>query len=107
MTYNNPSNIVLVFSFLSLLEELLRRFETEKGGQLIVATLCLLEASAAGLLESELRQILADEEKLMPPSPFDEKGKTLEHINRGPQGRLGMHNCAASINKVFIIIINL
>ena len=58
----------------SLLEELLKRFENETGGTLIVATLCLLEASSAGLLESELRQILGDEEKLMPPSPFDEKG---------------------------------
>lgn len=58
----------------SLLEELLKRFEGECGGTLIVATLCLLEASAAGLLESELRHILADEDKLMPPAPFDEKG---------------------------------
>ncbi|XP_045158536.2 TPR repeat-containing protein DDB_G0287407-like isoform X2 [Mercenaria mercenaria] len=58
---------------LNLLEELLRRFEGESGGTLIVATLCLLEASAAGLLESELRHILADEDKLMPPAPFDEK----------------------------------
>lgn len=58
---------------LSLLDELLKRFEGESGGTLLVATLCLLEASAAGLLESELRQILADEDKLMPPAPFDEK----------------------------------
>ena len=59
----------------SLLEELLKRFENETGGTLIVATLCLLEASSAGLLESELRQILGEEDKLMPPSPFDEKGR--------------------------------
>ena len=70
-TFNNlfPS-----FNF-SLLEELLKRFENETGGTLIVATLCLLEASSAGLLESELRQILGEEDKLMPPSPFDEKGR--------------------------------
>ncbi|XP_052774111.1 TPR repeat-containing protein DDB_G0287407-like [Mya arenaria] len=58
---------------LNLLEELLKRFEGESGGTLIVATLCLLEASAAGLHEAELRELLADEDKLMPPAPFDEK----------------------------------
>ncbi|XP_033737542.1 LOW QUALITY PROTEIN: nephrocystin-3-like [Pecten maximus] len=60
-------------SLLSLLEYLLTRLETEAGGNLVVATLCLLEASSAGLLESELRQILGQEATLMPPSPFDEK----------------------------------
>ncbi|KAL4235832.1 hypothetical protein ACF0H5_004222 [Mactra antiquata] len=58
---------------LNLLEELLKRLEGDSGGTLIVATLCLIEASSAGLLEIELRQILADEDKLMPPAPFDEK----------------------------------
>ena len=64
----------MLLFFASLLEELLRRFECEAGGSLVVATLCLLEASAAGLTETELRQLLADEESLMPPAPFDEKG---------------------------------
>ena len=68
------NNLFLSLNF-SLLEELLKRFENETGGTLIVATLCLLEASSAGLLESELRQILGEEDKLMPPSPFDEKGR--------------------------------
>ena len=45
-----------------------------------MATLCLLNASSAGLLESELRQILGDEEKLMPPSPFDEKGIYMSRL---------------------------
>jgi len=66
----------MLLFFASLLEELLRRFECEAGGSLVVATLCLLEASAAGLTETELRQLLADEESLMPPAPFDEKGMT-------------------------------
>ena len=50
------------------------RLEEEDGGNLVVATLCLLEASSAGLLETELRQMLGNEMTLMPPSPFDEKG---------------------------------
>ncbi|KAK3090415.1 hypothetical protein FSP39_011663 [Pinctada imbricata] len=57
----------------NLLENLLMRFEDETGGSLVVATLCLIEASTAGLLESELRDILGNEITLMPPSPFDEK----------------------------------
>ncbi|XP_064604560.1 TPR repeat-containing protein DDB_G0287407-like isoform X2 [Liolophura sinensis] len=63
----------LADGLLNLLEQLLTRFEGERGGHLIVATLCLLESSNAGLLESELRHILGNEATLMPPSPFDEK----------------------------------
>ena len=51
------------------------RFERENGGYLLVATLCLLEVSSGGLQESELLHILADESDLVPPSPFEEKGK--------------------------------
>ncbi|KAK6179484.1 hypothetical protein SNE40_011834 [Patella caerulea] len=58
---------------LNILEELLTRLEHCEGGQLLVATLCLLEASVSGLLESELRNILGDKESLTPPSPYDEK----------------------------------
>ena len=46
--------------------QILARFEEENGGQLLVATLCLLEVSARGLLEVELLAILGDEEHLMP-----------------------------------------
>ena len=46
---------------------MLQRFEKEGGGYLLVATLCLLEVATRGLLESELLEILADEENLMPP----------------------------------------
>ena len=59
-----------------MIEQVLTRFEEENGGHLLVATLCLLEASKLGLLESELLQLLADEDNLMPPSDKLEKGKT-------------------------------
>ena len=53
----------------------LSRFEAENGGELLVATLSLLEVSARGLLEAELKVILGDEENLMPPKDNgDEKG---------------------------------
>ena len=60
----------------SLLEEVLQRLEAEEEeGTLLQATLCLLEASTTGLQEKELLLILADDTRLTPPSPFDEKGK--------------------------------
>ena len=43
------------------------RFEEENGGQLVVATVCLLETSRHGLLETELLELLADENNLTPP----------------------------------------
>ena len=70
-------NIVLYFS---LMEQVLQRFETEACGHLLMATLCLLEASSTGLLESELLILLADESSLMPPSPYDEKGKYISAV---------------------------
>ena len=39
----------------------------------------MLECSATGLTEEELRALLADPDGLSPPSPYDEKGKT-EHV---------------------------
>ena len=45
----------------------LSRFEEENGGELLIATLSLLEVSATGLLETELKVILGDEANLMPP----------------------------------------
>lgn len=61
-------------SILRLLEDVLSRFEDENGGHLLVATLCLLEVSQNGLLESELLSILADEDNLMPATYVKEKG---------------------------------
>lgn len=49
-----------------LLEQVFSRFEEENGGELLTATLCLLETSATGLLEIELLKILGDEDNLMP-----------------------------------------
>lgn len=59
-----------------LLGDVLARFEEENGSFLLVATLCLLEVSMSGLLESELLNILSEEENLMPPSNKEEKGES-------------------------------
>ncbi|XP_013381732.1 TPR repeat-containing protein DDB_G0287407 isoform X2 [Lingula anatina] len=61
---------------LGLLGQVLERFEAETGGSLLVATLCMIEVSKGGLLESELLLLLADEENLMPPEEAEatEKG---------------------------------
>ncbi|PIK34982.1 putative telomerase protein component 1 [Apostichopus japonicus] len=53
---------------LNLLAQVFDRFEEENGGNLLTATLCLLEASQTGLLEVELLSILGDEDNLMPSS---------------------------------------
>ena len=58
-----------------LLQQVLSRFEEEGERHLLVATLCLLEVSSTGLLESELLKLLADEENLLPPSDNQEKGQ--------------------------------
>lgn len=59
--------------------QVLTRFEQENGGELLVATVCLLETSSRGLLETELLTILGDEENLMPRHNEDntEKGFLL------------------------------
>ena len=66
----------------NILDGLLAQLEGEDGGELLVATLCLLEASAAGLLEMELRTLLADESVLRPPSPYEEKGWLLGKVQQ-------------------------
>ena len=43
------------------------RFEEETGGVLMTATLCLLEVSCHGLLETELLALLGNPENLKPP----------------------------------------
>ena len=65
-----------------LLEQVLQRFEKEGGGHLLVATLCLLEVATRGLLESELLEILGDEDNLMPPKHDGtaEKGRSSTHV---------------------------
>ncbi len=59
---------------------MLDRLERENGDRLLVATLCLLEVSRAGLLESELLEMLSDEDSLVPPSPFEEKGALFSFL---------------------------
>ncbi|KAL5022718.1 hypothetical protein ScPMuIL_001873 [Solemya velum] len=87
---------------LNLFEHLLTRFEKESGGNLVVATLCLLEASSAGLLENELRSILSNELTLMPPSPFDEKDEkeTSEKESNKQKGYLCSEKWFAVFNTL-------
>lgn len=61
-----PSVPNLVVFLLSLLEQILSRLEEENGGVLVVATLCFLECSRHGLVESELLCLLGDEDSLLP-----------------------------------------
>ncbi|XP_048761079.1 uncharacterized protein LOC125670136 [Ostrea edulis] len=58
---------------LNLMNAVLKRFESGTERDLSIATVCLLEASSGGLLETELRQLLGNSVTLMPPSEFDEK----------------------------------
>eukprot|EP00794_Sanderia_malayensis_P003244 gene3244-3725_t len=51
---------------ISLEMDVFSRFEKGAGGQLMVATLCLLEVSRHGLLEIELLALLADERNTKP-----------------------------------------
>ena len=60
-------------SCLRLEIQVLERFEHESGGELLVATLSLLEVSARGLLETELLVMLADYDNLMPQEKGGEK----------------------------------
>ncbi|XP_071494027.1 telomerase protein component 1-like [Diadema antillarum] len=60
----------LADGLLNLLAQVFDRFEEENGGNLLVATLCLLECSNTGLLETELLTILGDEDHLMPKKFF-------------------------------------
>ncbi|XP_072024365.1 LOW QUALITY PROTEIN: TPR repeat-containing protein DDB_G0287407-like [Amphiura filiformis] len=71
----------LADGLLNLLAQVLDRFEAESGGHLLEATLCLLECSSTGLLETELLAILGDEDNLM-PSDNKEKGEKGEKESR-------------------------
>ncbi|XP_077863332.1 telomerase protein component 1-like, partial [Saccoglossus kowalevskii] len=79
----------LADGLLDLLAQVLKRFEEENGGQLLVATLCVLECSATGLLETELLYILGDEDNLMPPDHNEEEkgasGKESDVVNQFKQ----------------------
>ena len=61
---------------LRLENQVLERFEQESDPELLKATVCLIEESQHGLLETELLEILADSDKLLPPRKGAEKGET-------------------------------
>jgi len=54
-----------MFVLFRLLEQVVRRLAREGDGYLVRATLCLLEVSKSGLLETELLDLLGDEENLI------------------------------------------
>ncbi|XP_033125459.1 telomerase protein component 1-like isoform X1 [Anneissia japonica] len=58
----------LADDLLDLLGQVLTRFEQENGGTLMIATLCLLETSSHGLLETELLSVLGGDVSLLTPS---------------------------------------
>ena len=60
---------------LRLENQVLERFEQESEGKLLTATLCLLEMSQRGLLETELFSILADYDNIMPLKRSTENGE--------------------------------
>ena len=53
------------------------RFETEVGGALMTATLCLLEVSRHGLLETELLALLGDANNLKPSEYVEGQENTI------------------------------
>ena len=65
-----------MFMLCRLESQILARFEEENGGELLVATLCLLEASNHGLLEVELMTILGDEDHLMPRQEHEDDSES-------------------------------
>ncbi|KAI0212081.1 hypothetical protein LSAT2_003023 [Lamellibrachia satsuma] len=72
---------------LELENQVLERFEQESGGELLTATLCLLEVSQRGLLETELISILTSCDNIMPPKKDTEKGGQ-GHEKKQDMGRL-------------------
>ena len=77
---------------------MLTRFEEENGGQIVVATVCLLETSRHGLLETELLQMLAEESMLTPP-PYVEGESDQITVTKAETTEAG--NLATS-PKVFV-----
>jgi len=62
----------------SLLEQVVKRLAREGDGHLVKATLCLLEVSKSGLLETELLDLLGDEENIV------RKRKTKDGVGKWP-----------------------
>lgn len=74
-----------VHFFRSLEEQVLTRFEEENDGNVVKATLCLLETSRHGLLETELLQMLGDETLIIPPNYNEYKAsdRGVTHEGKG------------------------
>ncbi|XP_071945133.1 TPR repeat-containing protein DDB_G0287407-like [Antedon mediterranea] len=86
----------LADDLLDLLGQVLSRFEQENGGMLMIATLCLLETSSHGLLETELLSILGGDLSLLTPSKenFEKLQKNKENQDVQP-----VHNQPLSAAK--------
>jgi len=65
---------------ISLEMDVFSRFEKEAGGVLMTATVCLLEVSRHGLLETELLALLGNPENLKPPDFIEDKDVLIEPI---------------------------
>jgi len=65
--HNLPDDLI------NLEMDVFTRFEQEAGGTLMTATLCLLEVSRHGLLETELLALLGDTNNLKPPEYIEGK----------------------------------
>jgi len=81
---------------------------------LLIATLCLLEVSARGLLEVELLAILGDEENLMPPKSSDgeesdekESDEKSKNINLTLLGDFLCGKVCGSFLFLLFLVINL
>ncbi|XP_072023567.1 telomerase protein component 1-like [Amphiura filiformis] len=72
----------LADGLIELIHQVFDRFEEENGGQLLVATICLLETSSTGLLETELLKILAHEDNLMPSNKSGGLFKFMSDTNK-------------------------
>ena len=79
---------------------MLTRFEEENGGQIVVATVCLLETSRHGLLETELLQMLAEESMLTPP-PYVEGESDQITVTKAETTEAG--NLATSPEFSFVV----
>ncbi|XP_074616453.1 TPR repeat-containing protein DDB_G0287407-like [Acropora palmata] len=92
---------------ISLEEQVLTRFEEENGGQIVVGTVCLLETSRHGLLETELLQMLADESTLTPPPYIEGESDQItitqaDQTDAAPEGLSVADKLAKQVDETYI-----
>ncbi|XP_048581022.1 TPR repeat-containing protein DDB_G0287407 isoform X2 [Nematostella vectensis] len=90
---------------ISLEEQLLTRFELENGGPIVIGTVCLLETSRHGLLETELLQMLADETNIIPPAYVegdDEPTATQVQTNGDESGNTVSANLQKKVDETYV-----